>query len=139
MNNRSILRFNRYIVKEIVFNSNTSYDKNGRLMLDYTFDSNTKTNSEKNKMQIELSAHIFKDAERNNFPFEMRVCLVGDFELETEQENIIDFEANAIAILFPYLRALVSTYTANVNINPVILPAMNINAFLKNSSREISL
>ena len=37
----------------------------------------------------------------------------------------------AIAILFPYLRAIVSTYTANANVVPVILPAMNINAYMR--------
>lgn len=57
-----------------------------------------------------------------------------EVELRT---NIFDHaEANAIAILFPYIRAIVSTYTAHANIVPVILPPMNINAYLKKKNRK---
>ena len=33
--------------------------------------------------------------------------------------------------MYPYLRALVSTYTANSNVLPLILPAINVNAMLE--------
>ena len=46
---------------------------------------------------------------------------------------IVDMFKNAIAILYPYVRALISTYTANANINPLILPAINVNKLIENS------
>ena len=55
--------------------------------------------------------------------------------MEKGDAKIRDFEANAIAILFPYMRAIISTYTANANVAPVIIPPMNINAYLKEKHR----
>ena len=40
-----------------------------------------------------------------------------------------------VAILYPYARALVSTYTSNANIAPLILPTINVNQFLKNKEK----
>lgn len=64
-------------------------------------------------------------------PFEMEVILKGYFGVENAQSDIKFFEKNAIAILFPYLRAIVSTYTVNANVAPILLPAMNINEYLR--------
>ena len=36
------------------------------------------------------------------------------------------FYGNCIAILFPYIRSMVSTLTLQANINPIILPTMNL-------------
>ena len=38
--------------------------------------------------------------------------------------------------MYPYLRAIVSTYTASANVSPVILPAINVNAMLKNKKEQ---
>lgn len=37
---------------------------------------------------------------------------------------------NTVAILFPYIRALVSNYTANANVPPLILPPINVSKIL---------
>jgi preprotein translocase subunit SecB len=36
------------------------------------------------------------------------------------------FFSNSIAILFPYIRAMVSTLTLQANIPPIVLPTMNL-------------
>lgn len=48
-------------------------------------------------------------------------------------KNIASFEeipsyffSNSIAILFPYVRAMVSTVTLQANIPPIVLPTMNL-------------
>lgn len=38
------------------------------------------------------------------------------------------FFANAIAILFPYIRAFVSTLTLQANYGPLVLPTMNLSS-----------
>lgn len=38
------------------------------------------------------------------------------------------FYANSIAIIFPYVRAFVSTVTLQANIAPIILPTLNLSA-----------
>ena len=94
---------------------------------------NSKINKEKNRMEISLSTEIFKGIE--NAPFNMSVEIVGFFELEGD-DDISHYEANAIAIMYPYLRAIISTYTSSANVMPVILPAININAVLNNKSKN---
>ena len=84
-------------------------------------------------MEISLSTEIFKGIE--NAPFNMSVEIVGFFELEGD-DDISHYEANAIAIMYPYLRAIISTYTSSANVMPVILPAININAVLNNKSKN---
>ena len=82
-------------------------------------------------MNITLKVIIYENAVENNKPFEMKIDLTGYFIVEgIEPER---FKANAIAILYPYVRALISTYTANANINPLILPAINVNKLIENS------
>lgn len=38
------------------------------------------------------------------------------------------FYRNSIAILFPYIRAFISTVTTQANIRPIILPTMNLSS-----------
>mgnify|MGYP000914382035 CR=1 FL=1 len=80
---------------------------------------------------VKASVDIFKDALKNNYPFEMNLEMTGFFETENGESD--KFIKNAIAILYPYVRALISTYTANANINPLILPAINVNKLIENS------
>ena len=50
------------------------------------------------------------------------------------------FYTNSIAILFPYIRAFVSTLTLQANIPPIILPTMNLISLqekLKANTKEI--
>lgn len=124
----SSLRFINYIVNEVNFKSNRVKDDKKVWKLTFDITNNTKINKERNKMEITLKVNVFKGQEES--PFNMEVELIGYFELDGE-DDIIRYEANAIAIMYPYLRAIVSTYTASANVSPVILPAINVNAMLK--------
>ncbi len=136
MENKSILKFEKYVVDTIFYKVNNNYKvKQKEIELPFSFDTEKKIND--NKMEIQLGVNIFKDAEKNNYPFEMNVILKGYFSLEESSYNIQNFEKNAIAILFPYLRAIVSTYTANANITTVMLPAMNINKYFEKKYKNI--
>lgn len=128
--NKSVLRFEKYIVDKVYYKTNENCMKEAE-EIDLPFDFETKTEYENNQMVIELGATIFQNAEENNYPFEMEVVLKGYFRVKGIQNDIKLFEKNAIAIMFPYLRAIVSTYTANANVAPVLLPAMNINEYFR--------
>ena len=67
-------------------------------------------------------------------PFEMKVDITGTFETQGESPKV--FQANAIAILYPYIRAIVSTYTSAANTQPLILPAINVNAMLEKQNKK---
>lgn len=134
MNNeiKSVLIFDKYIVKDVRFDTNVNFIDDRTIDLDFDFDADVKYQDDRTKLEVELKATIFRDAVNNNYPFEMSVSLIGYYEIEQNGDGgNTNFESNAIAILFPYMRAIVSTFSANSNVKPVILPPMNINAFLK--------
>ena len=59
-------------------------------------------------------------------PFNLKVRLVGAFEaedVETEEDRH-DLVINMTEIVYPYLRAAVSSVTANAFINPLMLPVI---------------
>ena len=70
----------------------------------------------------------------NNYPFELEIEITGFFT--TTGDAVDRFKANAIAIMYPYVRAIVSTYTALANIPPLILPAINVNALLEQQNNN---
>ena len=87
---------------------------------------------EEKKMQVILSVEVFKEEDTTMYPFSMNIIVVGDFSISVVSEDSIEkFKTNMVAILFPYVRALISSYTANANVSPLILPPINVNQFLK--------
>ena len=59
-------------------------------------------------------------------PFNLKVRLVGVFEAEDIQDELDsrDLVINMTEIVYPYLRAAVSSLTANAFINPMMLPVI---------------
>lgn len=134
---KSVLEFIDYTVDKILFEKNNSYDKE-ETELSIKFNHGIK--KEADLYYVNMTVNIFsdKDISYNECPFKMEVSLTGIFKLEDcvleepLKEKLIN--ENTIAILFPYLRSLISTITSNSNINPLILPPVNIIAMLENES-----
>ena len=65
----------------------------------------------------------------------LKIIVSGIFEfkadLEQDLKDII-ITKNTVAILFPYLRAQITLMTSQPDIEPVVIPAININALLQN-------
>ena len=59
-------------------------------------------------------------------PFNLKARLVGVFEAEDLQDEMDkhDLVINMTEIVYPYLRAAVSSLTANAFVNPVMLPVI---------------
>ena len=59
-------------------------------------------------------------------PFNLKARLVGVFEAEDIQDELDsrDLVINMTEIVYPYLRAAVSSVTANAFINPLMLPVI---------------
>ncbi len=129
----SILKFNKYIVNEINFKNNDKFEQSSeRISIDFNIHKNIVKKD--NNIEVKLSTKIFDKAEKNNYPFEMEVILTGYFT-EINNDNNMNFEPNAIAILYPYVRAIVSTYTASANITPLLLPAINVNKLIEEQNK----
>jgi len=65
----------------------------------------------------------------------LEVVVSGIFELHAELEKTqkeIIVTKNTLAILFPYLRAQVTMMTSQPDVEPVVIPAININLLLQN-------
>lgn len=79
----------------------------------------------------------------NELPFNIKVTLEGSFKYNASEDeaNIgVDelLKKNATAILFPYLRAIVSQLTSMGNeYQPLLIPAMNIGALLDENNTKI--
>ena len=67
-----------------------------------------------------------ESTEESPKPFNLKARLVGVFEAEdiADDEERRDLVINMTEIVYPYLRAAVSSLTANAFINPLILPVI---------------
>ena len=127
-NIKSTLRFIDYYVNKVEFYNNEHFE-DAPVEIDFKISRDIEyMDDEDNTFLVTLNSKIFENPEDNNYPFNMDISLTGLFQLDrSDAEDREKFaEINAIAILFPYLRSIVSTYTANANVSPLILPPINV-------------
>lgn len=132
------IKFIDYKVTKVQYELNPDFEW-GEDAIDVKFDTEAmKSISEDGTQMIAaLKIRIFDDKEAS-YPFRMIVQLEGLFQLEDEQveEDIERYYANALSILYPYARAIVSNYTANANVEPLILPTVNIWKMINSQKEE---
>ena len=61
----------------------------------------------------------------------VNISLEADFEFNgiSELEDVPDyFYPNSLAIVYPYVRAFVSTLSLQANIHPLLLPTINLSS-----------
>jgi len=84
---------------------------------------------------VELNCQIGGSQDTGS-PFLLKVLIEGHFKYRIQTESGPSFDRmcnlNATAILYPYLRSAVTDITKAANINPIILPTVNINKLLSN-------
>ncbi|MGM0410326.1 MAG: protein-export chaperone SecB [Bacillota bacterium] len=131
----AVLKFRNYIVNFVRYeNYNDFNDANLEFKID--FDINREIEHLREEMYaVSIILNVFPEPKKNNYPFNLQLKLTGYFELKIDDYDLL--EQNAIAILFPYARALVSNYTANANIDPLILPPINVVAMLEEKENEV--
>ncbi|UZW13820.1 protein-export chaperone SecB [Clostridium pasteurianum] len=134
---KSSLTFKDYIVEKVEFHNNLNFD-NEKIKLDFDIDSDVKFSDDDNTFLLNLKVELFKNAVDNNYPFDMSLSIIGIFELDvTDKEKINTFaEVNGVAILFPYVRSIISTYTANANVQPLILPPINVIKYIEDRKKR---
>lgn len=133
----SSLKFKNYIVEKVEFNVNYNFSGEDK---EIYFDLDDDCKFEDNNFILTLDMVIFPEADKNDYPFTMKVRLVGLFEVDesVNEETKMDFaQKNSIAILFPYLRALTSVYTSNSNVGTLILPPINVVKYLRNKKLKV--
>lgn len=82
---------------------------------------------ENNLYESILDVYVFNETKS----LEIKAKLKGVFEFDNDLEEKAKknfFNVNAPAILFPYLRAYITSLTALSGISPIILPTINLAA-----------
>ena len=101
-------------------------DKNTKFEIKPQFSRTVRRVQENEKLwflALEVKVESTEDSPK---PFDLKVRLVGMFEAEDlqDEQDKQDLVINMTEIVYPYLRATVSSLTANAFINPMILPVI---------------
>ena len=96
--------------------------------------------AEKSVYELKFYFYAFNKDIKNSFVIIECIALFR-FENKLNFENIPSyFYRNSIAIIFPYIRAFISTITLQTNTPPIILPTMNLSSLeslLKENTTQI--
>lgn len=126
----SILKFKTYEIEETIFRKNlNTTNNNNDISPSVECNIMRKADSE-NEMAVRLTVEIGDDNQEESSIYVL-ARVVGFFEEESEG---IDLSANAVAILFPYVRSLISDLTSKGADDPIILPPINVNSMLENEN-----
>ncbi len=101
-------------------------DKDTKIEIKPQFSRTVRRVNENDKLwfvSLEVKVESTEDAPK---PFNLKTRLVGIFEAEdiNDEQDRHDLVINMTEIVYPYLRAAVSSLTANAFINPLILPVI---------------
>jgi preprotein translocase subunit SecB len=122
--NESSFKFLGYRISQINFRIEDGYGKaqeniNQKINIENYF-------NQDNKKFVEVVLNITVKSDTNNFDFFLKIK--GGF-LASDDINDEDFQKlaqnNGPAILFPFARSIITSYTAQANIPPIILPTIN--------------
>lgn len=129
----SVLQFKGYKVTEAHFKKTHFVPEDGAIIdLNPSFTHMIREISSC-KYAVILGIQIGTTGDEGPLPFYAKVELEGYFTLaDTELADTL-LSKNATAILFPYLRSSLTQLTALANINPIILPTVNLADSLKNA------
>ena len=137
MSVNSVLTLENYVVKNMAFKLNASFQSQGDEIELHPEFKRIIHKIDADTAAIDL---IFRITEASDAPFMMDICIEGVFSLpDWDKEESRDLMiSNTTAILFPYLRSLITMITTNANIPPYTLPVMNINElFAKAETKNI--
>lgn len=129
-----MLKFKEYKVKRIVVNSQEFNEeiKENDIGIFYKIIPNKKERFD--KVNIIQGIQIFPSS-KNKYKIEVVIC--GNFSLNREDPNFTEdiLTLNCGAILYPYLRALVSLLSSQID-QKIILPPMNFYKFIENKTKD---
>ncbi len=122
---------NKPRVTKNMFQVNKDYDFTGEVLLE--IDKNVKVTEVSNEemvVMVTLNLMFFKDKDFKEVPFKLELEIEGLFgwgkELEENPTQLeILLRENAPAILYSYLRPIITTTSIDANLPPLVIPLMN--------------
>ena len=142
----AIIKFEDYVVDKSVYYSNPDFEssrEDRRLVVPTNFSAEVGVDKTEEKFYVIINVSLGKSTnteEIPNIPFVCEVSIRGmfsysssDFENEEELKEVLG--GNAVAILYPYVRAYISTLTNLSNQFPAYtLPVMNFAETIKDNN-----
>lgn len=121
-----VIHFLGYRVTDILYHCDSDFEfPNGERAYKFNF---SKTNILLSERQVQenVRVNVFygEEDDPDAARYHLSIEIAGRFECTADWEA--QWETNAMAILFPYLRGLVSMITSNSGREPVILPTVNL-------------
>ena len=118
-------------VTKHVFQVNKEYDFSNEISLE--IDKNiriSKIPNEEPMAVVILNLMFFKETDFNEVPFKLELEIEGVFIWNEEQEDNhsqleILLKENAPAILYSYLRPIITSTSIDANLPPLVIPLMN--------------
>lgn len=137
-NINSIMQFNGYDVLKIIYEKNLN---KSQLREEYEVHPQffkEVTQKDEDSFSVILGFKI-ESTDDNPFPFTTEIIMEGKFQFigSVEKDDKIKLmNENSLAILFPYLRSVVSMVTVSANETALLLPTFNIINFFKEHDNE---
>lgn len=119
------------VINKIVYETNKEFDFTGEFSLDVKNDIKIVSSNENTQEAIVVfQIGIFTNKDFNDVPFKISVEIEGYFKWDDElQKNQVLLESmlkqNAPAILYSYVRPIITLITVEANMPPLVIPLMN--------------
>lgn len=126
-NHQGVIRFIGYRMVDLQYHCDENYELPSDKQVPYSFSIGKKVEMlSATEMQVNLRATVLQAEEEieEQAPYMIAVEIVGRFIADTPIDP--KWETNALAILFPYIRSIVSSVTAQSGREPIILPTVNL-------------
>lgn len=137
---KSNVTFLGYRVDEITYLSNPQFQTNeDNITVDFNVSVGVNVISDERTVIVSLEAKLFRDYINNNYPFSLSIKISGGFlaEEQLKEDELKQLgEINGTATLFPFLRSIVAGICSQANVNPVMLPLVNIYSLIKEQKTQ---
>ena len=121
-----------------VLDSHFKFNDNIRSEFGINFDAKGKHYAKTNIFKLFLKVQVLQEPEKLIFiELDTESTFVIQAELSELEELMKFFVKNAPAIVFPYIRAYVSTLTTQSGNRPIILPTLNLIGLSEGLSKNI--
>jgi preprotein translocase subunit SecB len=134
MHNKStVLEMTSYVITGFKYEKNKNFKANEKnIQIPIDFQTGFKKIDE-NNLIVEFVVNI---ADEEKFPFILNLTLQSSFRSSKWEENVKQVELTTASILFPYVRALITSLTATAGEQPIMLPVMNVAEMIKNQQKN---
>lgn len=129
----STFHFDGYKVDYINYAINHEFQATENLNIEMGLEVETNVDEENLCGTVTIHASFF-DSKKDNYPFALELAITGWFRIHNYSDPATlhkRIKINGTTALFPFLRSTVADITKTANVQPLIMPLINIHAMLE--------